>query len=221
MPLQDLHPPWSFLYHFSSVSLLTACGKTTSFGADRINVQSTSMSSPSVSSLSIPTQPHMGGVVELENIMKNSVKDPDNYVFLYLDERRNYMLEELDALTRRHFETKLFMTAIPFVWDTFFLRTHHMDNSKQASRFRYIWAYIKAAYATRVQTCVNATFTTLLTKNIFELDWLMPFCYLISIRSVEVWRKHHVQNQWCHGREPKGGWCRLREVLSFYGCFIK
>jgi len=92
----------------------------------------------------------MGGVVELENIMNNSVKNPDDCVFPHPDEQCDCTMKEIDALTLRNFETKQFMIAIPYTGDTNFLRTHHTNNLKHASRFRYIWDYTKASHATRV-----------------------------------------------------------------------
>jgi len=114
--------------------------------------------------------------------MRNSVRDPDDCVFLHPNERRNYSVEELDALTRRNFETKLFMTATPCAGDTVFLRTHHTDNLKHASHFNYIRDYVKAAHATRVQTCAKATLTTLLTMC-FDLSSSDYYTFAISLAS--------------------------------------
>jgi len=43
--------------------------------------------------------PQMGGVTELENILKNSVKDSDNCVVLHPGRQRNYATKELDTST--------------------------------------------------------------------------------------------------------------------------
>ena len=124
----------------------------------------------------------MGGVVELENVMKNSVENPDDCVFLHPGERHNCVAEDLDALTRRNFEIKVFMRATLCVGDTFFLRKHHMNNLKYTNRFRYIWDYINAAHATKVQTCANTTLTTFLT-TCFYLS-LSDYCpFSISLAS--------------------------------------
>jgi len=41
----------------------------------------------------------MGSVTELENVLKNSVKDSDSCVVLHPGRQRNYATEELDMST--------------------------------------------------------------------------------------------------------------------------
>jgi len=53
--------------------------------------------------------------------MKNSVKDPDDFIFLNPEKRCSYMAEELDTLAYLNVETKLFMKATPCAGDTIFL----------------------------------------------------------------------------------------------------
>ena len=63
----------------------------------------------------------MGGAVKLEIVMKNSVKNSDDCIFLHLDKRCSYMAEDLDTLARRNFETKLFVMVKPCAGDATFL----------------------------------------------------------------------------------------------------
>jgi len=112
--------------------------------------------------------------------MGNSVKDPDDCVFLLPDKRCNYKVEELDTLIYYNLETKLFMIATPCAGDTSFLRMHHANNLKYANYFNYIWDYVQAAHATRVQTCTKTTLTTLLIMC-FHLSLSNYYTFAISI----------------------------------------
>mmetsp|Transcript_22784 Transcript_22784/g.26235 ORF Transcript_22784/g.26235 Transcript_22784/m.26235 type:complete len:674 (-) Transcript_22784:82-2103(-) len=99
----------------------------------------------------------------------NDLFEVQQPVFLHPDERRDYTDEELDHLTKRDFETRLFITATPVGGDTVFLRTHHTDNAKHASHLNYIRDLIKATHSTKNWTCAKATLTTLLTMC-FQLN---------------------------------------------------
>jgi len=118
----------------------------------------------------------------IENVMRKNVKDPENCVFLHPDEQRNYTDEELKCLLNRTFETRLFITNTPCAGDSVFLRTHHTDNTLHHSHFNYVRDYLKAAHATKNQTCAKATLTTLLTMC-FDLSKGDYYTFAISLAS--------------------------------------
>lgn len=113
--------------------------------------------------------------------MRNAIDNPDTCVFLHPGQPRNYKTEELIALKKRDFETRLFITGTQCAGDTVFLRNHHTDNAGHESHLNYVRDYLKAANATRV-TCAKSNLTTLLTMC-FELTPSDYYTFAISLAS--------------------------------------
>jgi len=123
----------------------------------------------------------VSGLSELEEIMRNAIDNPDTCVFLHPGQRRDYTRDELIALRKRDFETRLFLTSTQCAGDTVFLRTHHTDNAGHESHLNYVRDYLKAAHATRI-TCAKSNLTTLLTMC-FELAPSDYYTFAISLAS--------------------------------------
>jgi len=122
------------------------------------------------------------GLTELEEIMKRSIDEPEYCVFLHPSEKRNYTPEELMALERRDFQTRLFILATQCAGDTVFLRTHHTDNAGHESHLNYVRDYLKAAHVTENSTCAKSCLTTLLTMC-FELPQHDYYTFATSLAS--------------------------------------
>jgi hypothetical protein len=110
----------------------------------------------------------MAGVKKL-NELYHAALGPSNCVLLHPGDSRGYSDQELEAVNKRDFETRLFITATQCLGDTVFLRTHHTDNVKHACFLNYVRDYLKAAHSTKNLTCAKATLTSLLTMC-FQLN---------------------------------------------------
>lgn len=124
----------------------------------------------------------VSGLTELEDIMRNANTNPESCVFLHPDVRREYTRDELIALGKRDFQTRLFLTGTQCAGDTVFLRTHHTDNAGHESHFNYIRDYLKAAHVTKNKTCAKSNLTTILTMC-FELSPSDYYTFAISLAS--------------------------------------
>jgi hypothetical protein len=95
---------------------------------------------------------------------------------------RNYTEKELEALSQRDFETRLFITNKTFMGDSVWLRTHFSDNHIHETKFNKIRDYIKAMYATKNYTAAKAVLAELLTMCM-EMDKSSYHSFAITVAS--------------------------------------
>jgi hypothetical protein len=95
---------------------------------------------------------------------------------------RGYTDDELKALKKRDFETRLFFTEQTFEGDSVWLQTHFSDNHIHQSEFNKIRDYIKAAHYTKNHTAAKAILAEILTTCI-EMDNNSYYSFAITIAS--------------------------------------
>jgi len=114
---------------------------------------------------------------KLEDIYKTSAKLQTPFVFLHPDEKkRQYTDDEMEALTKRDYETRLFITAANINTDqtmeiggrTIFIRTHFTDNAEYSVWLNYVRDFFKANH-TKNYKSAKVTLTVILTMC-FQLD---------------------------------------------------
>jgi len=108
----------------------------------------------------------------LNEIFINCCNDKQPFVFLHPTHYgktavspglRDYTEDELLALEKRDFETRIFITGRIFDGDSVWLRTHFTDNHCHKSVFRVVRDYFKAAHATKNRTAAKSALSELLT----------------------------------------------------------
>jgi hypothetical protein len=108
---------------------------------------------------------YMDRIISLESVMTDNLDQNTPLIFLHPEDQRDlYTDEEVQSLSKRDFQTRLFITALAVQNNSLWLRNHHTDNVKSATNFTYIRDYFKAAYAIKNHTAAKATLTSTLNK---------------------------------------------------------
>lgn len=108
----------------------------------------------------------------LEEMMKRDCVDQKPFVFLHPFHYgvspvsaglREYEEDEVYALEKRDFETRLFMSGLTFEGDSMWLRTHWTDNHIHKTVLNSVRDYFKAVNTTKNFTAAKAALSELLT----------------------------------------------------------
>ena len=95
---------------------------------------------------------------------------------------RNYTEEELKALEKRDFETRLFLTADTYEGDSVWLRTHWTDNHIHKTVFNSVRDYFKAVHSTENFTAAKAVLSEMLTTCL-EVERTNYYSFAITMAS--------------------------------------
>jgi hypothetical protein len=128
---------------------------------------------------------------ELENLIAADCHDQKPHIFLHPDKYgdnaaspglRDYNADELEALKKRDFETRLFLTAVAIKGQSVWLRTRFSDNHIHNSIFNVVRDYFKAVHATKNFTAAKSILSEALTMCM-EMDKCNYHSFAISIAS--------------------------------------
>ena len=108
----------------------------------------------------------------LEHIINQDCHDQKPHIFLHPYDYglshvsqglREYTDEEVWALEKRDFETRIFISSSTFEGDSVFLRTHWTENHMHKTVLNSVRDFFKAFHATRNYTAAKAALSELLT----------------------------------------------------------
>ena len=95
---------------------------------------------------------------------------------------RDYSEEELLALQKRDFETRMFMSNATAMGDCVWLRTHFSDNHVHQTVFNVVRDLFKASYATKNYTAAKSSLAEMLTMCI-ETDKANYYTFATTMAS--------------------------------------
>ncbi len=109
---------------------------------------------------------------KLEPLISEYCTDQEPHIFLHPYDfgtnsfspgKRDYTKEELEALEKRDFETRIFMSATAINGNSMWLRSHWTDNHIYESELNLIRDYFKASHGTKNFTAAKFSLTEVLT----------------------------------------------------------
>ena len=127
----------------------------------------------------------------LEHIINQDCHDQKPHIFLHPCDYglshvskglREYTAEELLALEKRDFETRLFISASTFEGNSVFLRTHWTENHMHKTILNGIRDHFKALHATRNYTAAKAALSEILTTCL-EAEKSNYYSFAITLAS--------------------------------------
>lgn len=128
---------------------------------------------------------------KLEPLIDEYCSDQKPHIYLHPTEYgtsavspglRDYTEEELDALAKRDFETRLFITATAIEGSSVWLRTRWSDNHVRNSTFNVVRDYFKAMHGTKNFTAAKSALSEALTMCM-ESEKSNYYSFAISLAS--------------------------------------
>jgi hypothetical protein len=134
-----------------------------------------------------PTNPYAG----LETLIETYCHDQKPHIFLHPHDYgisavspgiRDYTTDELDALAKRDFETRIFITNRTFEGDSVWLRSHFTDNHVYTTTFNVVRDYFKATHALKNYTAAKSALSEMIT-TCMESDKAKYYSFAITMAS--------------------------------------